>query len=101
MAPGYEIYTTDLFGGYACETGTSMAASHVTGVAALLISKGISDVYSELTSTAVDLGAAGFDPLYGYGLVNAAAAAVISAPPSLGLAILGLSLIRRKRSPKS
>lgn len=95
VAPGYGIYTTDLFGGYTSETGTSMAASHVTGVAALLISKGISDVYSELMSSAIDLGEAGFDPLYGYGLVNAAAA-VIPAPSSLGLVILGLSLIRRR-----
>ena len=84
MAPGVGIYTTDLFGQYVYESGTSIATPHVTGVAALLIRNGVSDVYSTLLSTAIDMGPAGFDSLYGYGLVNAAAAVAIPARPHWG-----------------
>lgn len=102
MAPGFGIYTTDLFGGYAYETGTSMAAPHVTGVAALLLHKGIADVYNELISTGIDLGPEGFDPLYGYGLVNGAAAVMaVPAPSALGLALAGVLLIRKRRPYRS
>ncbi|MHC4539468.1 MAG: S8 family peptidase [Planctomycetota bacterium] len=99
-APGYNIYTTDLFGGYAFESGTSMAAAHVTGAAALLIHAGFLDARGRLLSTAYDLGPAGFDTLYGYGLVDVHAA-VIPAPSALGLALLGLSLVHRWFRSKS
>jgi len=97
MAPGYEIYTTDLFGGYTYETGTSVAAPFVTGTAALFIHNGVSDVSNALRSTAIDLGPEGIDTLYGYGLVNAGAAVVVPAPSALGLAMVGVLLIRWKR----
>ena len=55
-----------------------MASPHVAGVAALLISNGSAtapdDVRMALQSTAEDLGPAGKDDTYGYGLVDAAAA---------------------------
>jgi subtilisin family serine protease len=56
--------------------GTSFAAPHVAGVAALLVELGLSnrEVVARLTQTAADLGPAGRDPVYGYGLVDAAAA---------------------------
>ena len=58
--------------------GTSMAAPHVSGVAALVFGKNPSltplQVESILESTATDLGPAGYDPTFGWGLVNAAAA---------------------------
>jgi serine protease len=65
-------------GGY---EGTSMAAPHVSGVAALLIGSrrlgrnpSPSAVEKRLKSTARDIGATGWDPRYGWGLLDAAAA---------------------------
>ena len=62
-----------------------MASPHVAGVAALVIAKGVTDALSNgrinddvrriMNSTAQDFGATGRDTQYGYGLVNAAAAA--------------------------
>ena len=56
-----------------------MAAPHVAGVAALLMSiyPDVSpyDVRTALEETATDLGACGFDRIYGHGLVDAMAAA--------------------------
>jgi subtilisin family serine protease len=63
---------------YARFPGTSMAAPHVTGVAALVWSKQPSlqaaEVRRLLESTAKDLGEPGRDPRYGHGLVQAKAA---------------------------
>ena len=56
--------------------GTSMAAPHVAGVAALLISHGCppAQVRNALQETAVDLGTAGWDTQFGWGRINALAA---------------------------
>ncbi|HET6947688.1 MAG TPA: S8 family serine peptidase [bacterium] len=57
--------------------GTSMATPHVAGVAALLISRGITTpagIQATLQDTATDLGAFGRDDIFGYGLINAASA---------------------------
>ncbi|MBN2129330.1 MAG: peptidase S8 [Sedimentisphaerales bacterium] len=57
--------------------GTSMAAPHVSGVAALLISHGVThpdDVRQAIQGSAIDAGPPGWDPQYGHGLLNAPAA---------------------------
>ena len=63
------------FGGYAWLTGTSMAAPHVTGVAALIISENggsmsPAQVLSELRNRAEDAGKPGHDAEHGFGAVR-------------------------------
>ena len=65
--------------------GTSMAAPHVSGVAALLMARNpgatASQVQQAMENTALDLGPAGRDDQYGHGLVQAAdALAAIGGP---------------------
>lgn len=81
-APGVNIWSTlwkngegDTFG---FMTGTSMAAPHVSGLAALLLTVRPdftrADVQALIQRTALDLGASGWDPYYGFGRVDMAAA---------------------------
>lgn len=84
-APGGEILSTSPGGGYAVLTGTSQAAPHVAGAAALLLAAGIADLDGNgtadrrdlrlhLQQTALDLGAPGVDATFGHGLVQVEAA---------------------------
>lgn len=65
-------------GNYAYFDGTSMATPHVSAVAALVWSNhqacSNADIRNALDATAEDLGSAGRDVAYGYGLVQARAA---------------------------
>jgi len=77
-----QVYKVDGFGtvywGYNFMEGTSMAAAHVSGVAALLIANGNAtspaEVRQALESTAEDKDTAGWDIRYGWGIVDAFAA---------------------------
>ena len=58
--------------------GTSMAAPHVAGTAAILVGRGATNpaqIEAGLQQTADDLGAPGVDPAYGHGRINVARAA--------------------------
>jgi serine protease AprX len=78
VAPGMNIRTTDLLGGYSLVSGTSLATPHVAGGLALLLSAhpnlSADDQQNALISSAVDLGAAGPDNVYGFGRLNILAA---------------------------
>ncbi|WP_251275005.1 S8 family serine peptidase, partial [Enterobacter hormaechei] len=59
---------------YGLKTGTSMAAPHITGALGLLMERfpylDNAQVRDVLLTTARDLGAAGVDPIYGWGMVD-------------------------------
>jgi minor extracellular protease Epr len=73
-APGESVLSTYANNQYNYSSGTSMATPYVTGIAALMKEAhpqwSNSDLRSHLQRTAVDLGVAGIDSQYGYGLVQ-------------------------------
>lgn len=75
VAPGTNIYSTWPGESYTSLDGTSMAAPHVSGLAALLWSVDSSltnfEVWDAIQTTADDLGASGYDLEYGHGRINA------------------------------
>jgi subtilisin family serine protease len=89
-APGVDIYSTwchpDAISGlclgnyYFTKSGTSMAAPHVSGVAALVWSRWpdltADAVAMQITRTVVDVGSPGWDPYLGWGRLDAAAAVI-------------------------
>lgn len=86
VAPGSGVVVADLRSGdYMRKGGTSFAAPLVSGVCALLLQKNPewkpAQVLDALRSTALDLGAAGPDTVYGWGQINALAASGLDAVP--------------------
>jgi subtilisin len=83
-APGVSIYSTYYKQSYGTLSGTSMASPHVAGVVALVLQSPIgtddldgdhvwdpNEVEKRLEDTAQNLGPAGWDTDFGYGLVRA------------------------------
>ena len=85
-APGVDILLPSPGGRYQLISGTSFSAAYVSGVAALLLQRapGLSpdQVRTILQDTAKDLGPAGKDPEFGFGLVDAYAAIMAVQAPS-------------------
>lgn len=88
-APGVDVLSTTAGGSHDFLSGTSQAAPHVTGVTALYILSNNEDLNGDglvdhedvrlmLQMEAIDLGDDGKDEVYGYGLVNGAAASFVS-----------------------
>lgn len=69
---------------YTFAQGTSVASPHVSGVAAMLVSLGITDpveIRDLLRKSATDLGTQGWDTLHGAGLLDAARALALAKNP--------------------
>jgi hypothetical protein len=79
-APGVDVLLPAPQARYQIATGTSFAAAHVAGIAALMIAKNPrltpDDIRAELAATARDLGPKGRDDMFGAGLADAYKAVV-------------------------
>ena len=74
VAPGVDILSTYPLNAYYIEEGTSMAAPHATGAAAILRQAfpymDARQIIEVLLTTSTDLGETGIDDIYGHGLIN-------------------------------
>ncbi|MBR4743683.1 MAG: S8 family serine peptidase [Oscillospiraceae bacterium] len=77
-APGVDLRTTDMRGGYTTATGCSFAVPQVSAAAAVLLSIDDSltprEIADLLCQSAADAGSEGWDEYYGYGILNLAGA---------------------------
>jgi serine protease len=87
LTPGSVVRIVESFGDYRFGYGTSFAAPHVAGVAALLRSLAPearpATIRNVLDMSAHDAGVTGRDDYYGWGIVDAFAAAQVLAPEKL------------------
>jgi type VII secretion-associated serine protease mycosin len=86
VAPGDLIWSTYGSGNsaYALMSGTSMATPYASATAALVLSENRKLTAAQLThaieASALDLGARGHDPVFGWGLINPRAALIAALP---------------------
>jgi hypothetical protein len=104
-APGVGIVTTMAGGGYGGVSGTSFSSPIAAAIAALVLSRNPSlsaqQLVTLLEQNSDDLGAPGWDPIYGWGRVNASRAVVAAGggattpPPSVTISTPAPSAILR------
>lgn len=86
-APGVDIVTLAPDGSFPMSSGTSWAAAHVSGVAALIRPlmplSSASEIAIMLSSQARDLGAADKDPQFGDGIIDACATAAAASADAI------------------
>ncbi|MBN4049166.1 S8 family serine peptidase, partial [archaeon AH-315-M20] len=98
VAPGVGIVSTILGDSFGSKTGTSMATPHASGTAALVLETDPTltptQVRNILRNTALDLGASGFDTIYGYGRIDAFAAyqSAVGQPPQPSCSLTSAAL---------
>jgi hypothetical protein len=94
-APGVNVLEAAPRASYNFTTGTSVAAAHVSGVAALILERNpgidVAALEDALYTTARDLGAPGRDATYGYGLVD----------PYRALNVLEAKAMARRPAPET
>lgn len=97
VAPGVNIRTTDKFGLYTEVEGTSVAAAHVAGTLALLLSArpGLSaaEQAEVLQASAADLGVFGPDQTFGYGRLDVARAVDRALNPTMPGGVLAAIIL--------
>jgi subtilisin family serine protease len=100
-AAGSTITVANRTDDYGSKTGTSMAAPHAAGVAALVWSVAphvrAATIAGVLKQAARDLGAPGADHRYGHGLLRAYEAAAMMNPAAFGVPPSGRRVLRRGR----
>lgn len=83
-APSEQLIGAAPGGTYLAWSGTSGAAPIVAGIVALVRAAhpelDVANVINRITATAHDVGDSGYDPYYGYGLIDAAAAVSADVP---------------------
>jgi subtilisin family serine protease len=98
-----DVLSTYNDNGYQELAGTSQATPHVSGVAALLVARGVRGqaAVQRILATATDLGPPGPDAQYGAGLVNAqAAVAGLGSGPGAGARRGGATRVTIRRRQK-